>query len=293
VSPAPPRPGSASSTLPSVHEVGISPSSPSASAVPAGDHPLSEGGAQTTPAAPAAPPSKESGASPGPVAAGPSASVAVGAKGPSGPAPASPVQPPVPHTEGGAQTLAAAPAPAKRDPVAVATELRPGPTTEKQEIEVLSLVTELGAIIRDQRTEIAAIRADEQKTSSTVEARLNDFDRRLLLAEARGAIGAAQGAVTTSVSVAAATTTKPPAGKPPVELTTAATVAPPDSGPHRYRVQAASPGLAMLAEIDRSGGEGAQLQVAVGDTVPGYGKVTDIAQHGTAWMVQTDHGAIQ
>ena len=35
------------------------------------------------------------------------------------------------------------------------------------------------------------------------------------------------------------------------------------------------------------------LQIAVGDTVPGYGKVTDIAQHGTAWVVQTEHSAIQ
>jgi hypothetical protein len=164
--------------------------------------------------------------------------------------------------------------------------------TETQEIQILSLVTQLGAIIRDQRTEIASLRADQEKTSSTVQVRLNDFDRRLLLAEARGAIGAAMGAATT-VSAAATTSTAPPAGKSPVELTTVATVAPPDSRPHRYRVQAASPGLAMLAEIDRSGGEGAQLQVAVGDTVPGYGKVTDIAQHGTAWVVQTDHSAIQ
>ena len=164
--------------------------------------------------------------------------------------------------------------------------------TETQEIQVLSLVTQLGAIIRDQRTEIASLRADQEKTSSTVQVRLNDFDRRLLLAEARGAIGAAMGAATT-VSAAATTSIAPPAGKSPVELTTAATVAPPDSRPHRYRVQAASPGLAMLAEIDRSGGEGAQLQVAIGDTVPGYGKVTDIAQHGTAWVVQTEHSAIQ
>ena len=287
-SPAPPHPGSASSTLPSVHEVGISPSTPpSASAVPAGNHPLSEGSAQTTPVAPAAPPSKESAASPGPVAAGLPGSLAIGPTAPS----VAPSQPPAPHAVG-AQALASASAPAKPDPVAVATELRPGPMTETQEIQVLSLVTQLGAIIRDQRTEIASLRADQEKTSSTVQVRLNDFDRRLLLAEARGAIGAAMGAATT-VSATATTSIAPPAGKSPVELTTAATVAPPDSRPHRYRVQAASPGLAMLAEIDRSGGEGAQLQVAIGDTVPGYGKVTDIAQHGTAWVVQTEHSAIQ
>ena len=125
-----------------------------------------------------------------------------------------PSQPPAPHAVG-AQALASASASAKPDPVAAATELRPGPMTETQEIQVLSLVTQLGAIIRDQRTEIASLRADQEKTSSTVQVRLNDFDRRLLLAEARGAIGAAMGAATT-VSAAATTSTAPPAGKSPV-----------------------------------------------------------------------------
>ena len=54
--------------------------------------------------------------------------------------------------------------------------------------------------------------------------------------------------------------------------TTAVVPADGDAG-KKYRLQAASPGLAMLAEVDRGGGEGAQIQVAVGDTVPGYGRV--------------------
>ena len=61
----------------------------------------------------------------------------------------------------------------------------------------------------------------------------------------------------------------------------------------RYRVQAASPGLALLAEVDRGGGDGAQLQILVGDTIPGYGKVAAIGQRGTAWVVTTEHGDIQ
>ncbi len=64
-------------------------------------------------------------------------------------------------------------------------------------------------------------------------------------------------------------------------------------GPRRYKVQAASPGLAMLSELDRSGGEGSQLQVGVGDQVPGYGRVSAIQQRGSTWLVQTDRGAIQ
>jgi hypothetical protein len=58
-------------------------------------------------------------------------------------------------------------------------------------------------------------------------------------------------------------------------------------------VQAASPGLALLAEVERGGGEGAQIQVVVGDTIPGYGRVKDISQRGTTWSVTTENGAIQ
>ena len=60
----------------------------------------------------------------------------------------------------------------------------------------------------------------------------------------------------------------------------------------RYRVQAASPGLALLAEIDRGGGDGAQIQASVGDTIPGYGRVKSVSQHGTTWVVATEHGNI-
>ncbi len=81
----------------------------------------------------------------------------------------------------------------------------------------------------------------------------------------------------------------------PVRLTTAVAALPGGGAEavKRYRVQAASPGLALLAEIDRGGGEGAQLQVVVGDSIPGYGRVKSIAQRGTSWVVSTEHGAIQ
>ena len=65
------------------------------------------------------------------------------------------------------------------------------------------------------------------------------------------------------------------------------------SAPKIYRVQAASPGLALLAQVDRGGGDGAQIQVVVGDIVPDYGRVKSIAQKGTVWVVTTEHGAIQ
>ena len=49
----------------------------------------------------------------------------------------------------------------------------------------------------------------------------------------------------------------------------------------------------MLSEVDRTGDSGAQLQVAVGDEVPGYGKITAIAQQGSNWVVRAERGAIQ
>src|SRR5262249_915665 len=81
----------------------------------------------------------------------------------------------------------------------------------------------------------------------------------------------------------------------PAQLTRAgvASGASDQAAARRYRVQAASPGLALLAEIDRGGGDGAQRQVLVGDALPGYGRIKAIGQRGTAWVVETEHGNIQ
>jgi hypothetical protein len=169
--------------------------------------------------------------------------------------------------------------------------MRPERMTEPQQIQVLELVTKLGALIRDQRTEIAQLRTDQQHLIEKVDGALGDFGRRITLAEARGAVNAAMGVETRPTSAVT------PAGGPaqsakPVVLPTATTT-PIDMAGHRYHVQAASPGLAMLSELDPSGGEARQLPVSPGDDVPGWGKVVSISQHGTAWVVKTDHGLIQ
>jgi hypothetical protein len=49
----------------------------------------------------------------------------------------------------------------------------------------------------------------------------------------------------------------------------------------------------LLTEVARGGGDGAQIQVTVGDTVPGWGKVKSVSQAGTSWVVATEHGVIQ
>jgi hypothetical protein len=215
-----------------------------------------------------------------------------------------------------APAAAAAPAasPVKTsDPVEAAGELRPAPLTPADQVQVLELVTQMAAMVRDLRAQHAQLRADFGKAGADNTARLADFERRLALAEARHALSAAQIAGEPLAAVPPASAPAPAEGAPavpgpgarqvssatavtaPVVLTAVAAALPTsDKGPpKRYRVQAASPGLALLAEIDRGGGDGAQLEVLVGDTVPGYGKITSIGQRGTAWVVTTEHGNIQ
>ena len=182
--------------------------------------------------------------------------------------------------------------------VAAATELHAAPMTPVQQVEVLNLVAMLGVVVRDMRAENASLKSRVESTADRFDAAVIDFDRRLALAEAKGAVNAAMGAFP------APTAPAPEAAPSPVRSARAGagtvstvqiipipnTAAPSGSAAPRYRVTAASPGLAMLSLLDRSGGEGSQLQVAVGDPVPGYGRVTAIQQRGSAWIVQTDKG---
>lgn len=182
----------------------------------------------------------------------------------------------------------------------------------QQQVQVLNIVTELGILVRNQRTENAQLRTDLQQMRERLDAQLEDYDRRLALAEARGAINAAMGAgaapAATPAPIAAASPVTPvsvtvtaPAPHPSTPITrggrpAASTPAAPsvqDAAPKRYRVQAASPGLAMLAEVDRTGDAGNLLQVSVGDDVPGFGRVRSIAQQGTAWVLTAERGTIR
>ena len=56
-----------------------------------------------------------------------------------------------------------------------------------------------------------------------------------------------------------------------------------------YRIQAASPSLAMLGTGDNA----PPLEVAPGKTIPGWGRVSKIEQCGQSWVVVTDQGVIQ
>lgn len=252
----------------------------------------------------------------------PPAAAPVSAPAPSPAAPASsmqasfaapaPVQAPTPPPAATPPAPSATGTAAPHDPVQRAAALQAAPMSTPQQVEVLNLVTELGVLVRNQRTENAQLRADVQQMRERLDTQLGDYDRRLALAEARGAINAAMGAG----APPAATPAPTPASSPvtPVSVTVTAPAPHPstpasrggrpaanapagpvtqDAAPKRYRVQAASPGLAMLAEVDRTGDVGNLLQVSVGDDVPGYGRVKSIAQQGTVWVLTAEHGTIR
>ena len=217
--------------------------------------------------------------------------------------PALPVAPQAGEAPASGEASPAMPASSpKPDVVAVATNLRAGPMTPPEQVQVLNLVTEVAALVKDLRKQQAQLRSDLAKSSADVTSRLTDYERRVAFAEARTGVTAAEDATgdasdnapgapardSASISSKAiqVVATRPIAATP--------TPAPGPTGPAKvYRVQAASPGLALLAQVDRGGGDGAQIQVVVGDTVPDYGRVKSIGQKGTAWVVTTEHGAIQ
>ncbi len=181
------------------------------------------------------------------------------------------------------------------DAATSAATLQAAPMSTPEQVQVLELVTRLGALVADQRKEVDQLRADLARSRVDETARIDDFQRRLTFAEAQRSVAKASGA---AADPAPATPTYPvsePATsvvRPTLVVARAVLPADPNQPVQRYRVQAASPGLAMLAAIDRAGDESAQLQVALGDTVPGYGRVKAVVQQGTTWVVKTERGTI-
>ena len=215
----------------------------------------------------------------------------------------SPASPPAPPALPVSAPVVLSPivAPHPIDPASTAAVLQAAPLSSPQQIEVLGVVTELGVLIRNQRIENAQLKADLAQMRSRLDTQLGDYDRRLSLAEARGAISAAMGAGSSPSPSTAATPTQTTSVTPTLVVTPvnhqikAGTTPSPvvSETARRYRVQAASPGLAMLAEVDRTGDIGNLLQVSIGDDVPGFGKVKSITQQGAAWVLTAERGTIR
>ena len=168
------------------------------------------------------------------------------------------------------------------------------PAGHQEQAEVLQYVTGLSSEIARLRTENDTLRKDVSRRISEQDGRLADFNRRVSVAEARAALRSAADAGKGDEIQAdpVARVAAQPVLTPVVQTAGARPSSQSGMTRPRYHVQAASPGLALLAEIGRGGGDGAQLQVAVGDQVPGYGVVKSVAQRGPNWVVQTEHGSI-
>ena len=190
-----------------------------------------------------------------------------------------------PHEVGTPGVVSAAP----QDAGERAASLQATPMTPADQVRVLQLVTEVAQLVKDERQQIANLRSDQQGLRQGVDARLADYERRLSLAEAASAVHAANANAESAVAAASATPTSPPSGSAtPVTVLPAATAAV-ALGSRQYRIQAASPRLAMLQDVT----DGTQVSIAPGDALPGYGKVTSISQYGTSWRVTTDHGTVR
>lgn len=181
------------------------------------------------------------------------------------------------------------------DAATSAATLQAAPMSPPEQVQVLELVTRLGALVADQRKEVDQLRADLARSRVDETTRIDDFQRRLTFAEAERSVARASGVAAEPAPTAPTIPVSEPATtvvRPTLVVARAALPADPNQPVQRYRVQAASPGLAMLAAIDRAGDESAQLQVALGDTVPGYGRVKAVVQQGTTWVVKTERGTI-
>jgi len=209
-----------------------------------------------------------------------------------------PTQAPAPVGE--TRVLASAPPAATADAAKAAVEVKPAPLSQAQQIEVIGLVKELGAQLRDTRTRVSELHDAVAQLSKQVETRTNDFEVRLGLAEAATELSASAkaGATTssgTTLSVAAIVPAHPPGSRAAAAVPVPP---PPPPAPERrtvkdYVVKGASPGLAVLSALNPVTGSPSVIEVAVGDQVPGVGKIKSISQRGTTWIVQTENGPIQ
>jgi hypothetical protein len=155
--------------------------------------------------------------------------------------------------------------------------------TSDQIARLAAIVTRLAGQMKDLQGQVWTLSAGS-------EAKLADLTRRVSMSESTSAVAAAERA---NVSRAAAegSVATASAGVEGQAQGVRMKVAGVDQK-RNYRIQAASPGLAMLSVID-GGPDDRPVEVAIGTDLPGYGKVRSIEQHGQAWVVKADRGSIE
>jgi hypothetical protein len=160
---------------------------------------------------------------------------------------------------------------------------------EKAETHTLEKIAELGALVARLSGQVRDLQ-DQAQTIATVETeKFADLTRRVALGEANRAVASAENAGAARVPALSQENGSPNAAGDPSRTSAKVVDA---SEKHNYRIQAASPGLAMLSRVDGSPDD-RPVEVAIGTQIPGYGKVVSIEQHGESWVVKADRGSIQ
>lgn len=175
--------------------------------------------------------------------------------------------------------------------------LQAAPLSPPEQVRLIDTLKEYGAQLRDTRSEVTQLKDTVVKLQEELEAKTTAFETRLGLAEVGTVL--AQSARAGHPEPSTMGTAPPPlrvvaAGRAVPTVPAATVPARPAARTVRdYRVQGALPGLAVLSALNPLPGGQSVIEVAVGSEMPGIGRIKSIAQRGTAWVVQTDAGAIQ
>ena len=159
---------------------------------------------------------------------------------------------------------------------------------DKAETVMSDQVSRLAALVNRLTGQVTGLQDEVRTLSEGSEAKLADLTRRVSMSESKSAVAAAERA-NVSQGEDSATSSGARVEGPAQGVRTRV-----GGGDQKrnYRIQAASPGLAMLSAID-GGPNDRPLEVAPGTDLPGYGKVLSIEQHGQAWVVKADRGSIE
>ena len=182
-----------------------------------------------------------------------------------------------PSAVGQLDATAASKTPLEADLASVAGTSTPDLADAPAPQALINMVAALADDIAQERKSDADMRQQIASLLRDTDQRLSEFDRRLAVVEANP-----------SPALARSASGRGSAGTLSAMRTALSAVPPP--GGRRYEIRAASPGVAVLGTLD---GTPAVVEIAVGDQVPGWGRVNAIAQAGRAWAVLCEHGTIQ
>jgi hypothetical protein len=154
---------------------------------------------------------------------------------------------------------------------------------DKAETQTSDQIAQLAAIVTRLTGQVKDLEGQVQTVSAGSEAKLADLTRRVSMSESKSAVAAAERANGSTADASAGVEGQAQGARMKVAGV---------DQKRNYRIQAASPGLAMLSAID-GGSDDRPVEVAIGTDLPGYGKVRSIEQHGQAWVVKADRGSIE